>query len=139
MKLKTLLIVFLTIVVAYLFSIKAFGCEILIFAKDTDGINGRYDIWDVVVAMPDGQNWGSEERNKNNFFILKYPNINAKEFEKYLVYDSTNNVRRVYKIDDTKLDVKNSLVATGTATASDTKETLSTIMVKKIAEVIIEP
>lgn len=81
---------------------------------------GCYKRGDIVVAMPDGHQWGLEERLPK-FVVVKVPGVNHERARKYLTSDS--NLRRRFRIrvDDVPATIRNQLRNTGQATVTWTQ------------------
>lgn len=61
------------------------------------GNKGWWRDEDPVVIMPDGHQWGDEERNPAKFRIVKWPNRPVHSF-KHLMDEGPDNSRRKWKI-----------------------------------------
>jgi hypothetical protein len=128
-----LILLLLTIIIQK----KCYPCEMLCLARTDLQADSFWETNDIVVIKDNNWSWGSDERNKNLFFIVKIPDLSVSEARtKYMNPRLDTNgkmvANREYKIDTTKITIDKGLATTD-------KATLAGQVIKKAVAVAIEP
>lgn len=122
---------FLIFISAWLLAVPSPACELLVKAVDAvhsepgKDARGSYKRGMVVVAMPDGHQWGARE-SLPTFVVIKLPGITVAKAIKYIApqLDATTNTvrRRLWQIQvaDIPLAARNKLLTTGSLTIGPT-------------------
>lgn len=72
---------------------------------------------DIVVVMPDGHEWGGEERLPK-FVVVKIPGVDAERARKYIEHYAAARRRYRIRVDDVPNAIRNQLRDTGQVTVT---------------------